>query len=55
MDFKWNRDKWEYRTIDKMAGEFMLTNNNGIRQPLQQLDVWEGSDTLGVFFGHGWQ
>ena len=35
IDFKWRGNKWEYRTINKMEGEFTLTDNNGARKPLR--------------------
>ena len=48
IDFKWTRSDYIYRSLQEMPGEITLLDRNGIRIPLERLDVFVAAESLGV-------
>ena len=49
IDFKWTGKQWQYCNIQDMPAEFSLPDNNGTQHCLEQLEVDDARETLGVY------
>ena len=49
VDFKWKNGNWQYKTSQELQGQLTAVDTKGQRDIVQQLEVNESYETLGVF------